>query len=98
MELKKNDKVQYNNSHPYKLGNGQEVTFFGEELIIRTDVIVQDNYFNVVKEAEVKKEKTIDEMNKEELLKFAEENNIEVDNRKGEKKLLVEIKDALNKK
>lgn len=93
MELKKDDKVVYCNTHPYKLANGQEVTYIGEELIIHTDVVVQDNYFELVEE--VKKEKKLEDMNREELLQFADENNIEVDSRKGEKKLLLEIKEKL---
>ena len=93
MKLNKDEKVVYIQTYPYRLGNGQEVNYLGEELTILSDVVVQDNHFEVLEE--VKKEKTLEEMNKEELIEYASQNDIEVDNRKGEKKLLLEIQTKL---
>lgn len=102
IQLKKGDKVTYNGDMPYKLGNGQQVNKVGDELVIKSDVKVQSRLFklqdsNENGESKDNKEDKIDleSMDKEQLLKFAEEKGIDVDNRKGEKKLREELQSKL---
>lgn len=95
LRLNKGDTVVYKYNFPYKLSNGQEVNEEGEELIIKSDVSVKSKFFNLKEKYVEIKEKKLEEMNKDELLKFAQDKKIDVDNRKGEKKLLEEIKNKL---
>lgn len=95
LDLKEGNVVIYLANMPYTLANGQFVDKEEEELIINSNVQVQSRFFKI-KETP-KKEKTVDEMNREELLKFAEDNNLDVDKRKNDAKLLAEIKEALKK-
>jgi hypothetical protein len=106
LKLDKDDKVVYLSDMPYILGNGQRVNKEGDELTIHSKVTVSKKHFNLleekkeveeVKEPEVKAEKTLDEMNKDELLAFAESKELDVDKRKGESKLRKEIKGLLDK-
>lgn len=95
LELKKGDKAIYLGSMPYKLANGQDVSKEGEELLINSNVHVQKKFFKTVEEKPKVVEKSLEEMNKEELIVFADKNGIDVDKRKGEEKILAEIKAAL---
>lgn len=98
LELQEGDKVQYVGQGYYGLANGQEVFEEGDELLINSNVNVQKKFFKTVEEQKPQKvEKTLEEMNKEELITFAEKNNIDVDKRKGEEKILAEIKAELDK-
>lgn len=93
LKLNKGDKVKYLGSFPFKLGNGQEVKNEGEELIIISYTLAQKEYFMLLD----KEEKSLEQMNKDELLEFADKNKIDVDKRKGEKNIIAEIKAALKK-
>lgn len=98
LQLNEGDKVIYLGSMPYFLSNGQRVSEEGEELLINSNVNVQKKFFKKVEEQKpVKVEKTLEEMNKEELIAFADKNGIDVDKRKGEEKILAEIKAELDK-
>jgi hypothetical protein len=109
--LNKGDKVTYLGSSHYKLANGQEVFKGGEELVINSKVSVKKDFFKVLvdnqsnendtkKEEKIelkddKKEKELKDMDKDELIKFADDNNIDVDKRKGRDKILKEIKEKM---
>jgi hypothetical protein len=108
LKLDKGDKVVYLLDMPYILGNGQRVNKEGDELTIHSKVSVSKKHFNLLEEKKVevpkieekveeKAEKTLDEMNKEELLAFADSKELDVDKRKGESKLRKEIKGLLDK-
>jgi hypothetical protein len=80
MHLKKGDKVKYLGNMPYKLGNEQEVEKEGDELIIRSNVQVQQNFFEVVEEK--KEEKVVEP----ELKESPKKEEIKKDNKKLDKK------------
>lgn len=106
LQLKKDDIVKYIGIAPYIMSNGQRVEVGDDNLIIHSNVVVQKKFFELKKQEvkkieEPKQEETkvlkLEDMNKEQLIQYADENNIDVDKRKGEAKILEEIKSALKK-
>ena len=55
MKLNKGDKVIYLSNIPYLLANGQEIFESGQELTITSDVVVQKEFFELIKEDKIEK-------------------------------------------